>query len=548
MPIKGAYPVRILPAGLSDAFDPTDAFPGAASLLTNLIFDQGNPECCVSRPGVGPAVLTASQIQTQIGSGTAIYISIHECIGQTVYGMASMSGGTYAGLDAPFAYNFSTASFLPITGYTAANLPLSPATSGPWFPPTIAAVGGYVLFTHPGWSGAGGFYFGAINSATNVWTVQNTATNALPTPPVAVANYNNRAYFACANQSFYSDVLAPLTRTNASQIITHGDPTPVIGYSGLPVTTTSGGVIGQLLVFKPTQIWFVSGDAALGNLTDNYLSLTLGSTAPRSIAQTAQGCYFIGTDGAQIVDQLGVVKPLSHRSQPAADVRAPFLNAPVQSRIAGSFATNVFRVCVPTVLQGSNVINDYWFDTIRSRWNGPHTFAYDCASQLGSYFLLSGPVTGANLFASTPYQNPNSVFQDNGVQLAFEWKSSDFPKTMHVNGAQIVESTQEFGASGLQTTYQVTMFTDEGNTLANCTMRTPQTGVLWDTSGATWDGGATWATGLNVPSTYTVPWPNPIVAPKFVYDITGSCGSSVIVGASIHRYQDTGYVVAHKSS
>ena len=249
-----------------------------------------------------------------------------------------------------------------------------------------------------------------------------------------------------------------------------------------------------------------------------------------------------------IVDQLGVVKPLSHRGQPVADIRAPFLNAPVQSRIAGSFATNVYRVCAPTVLLGSNVTNDYWFDTIRARWNGPHNFAYDCASQLGSSFLLSGPATGANLFASTPLPTPNSVYQDNGTQLTFEWKSADFPKTMHVNGAQIVESTQEFGASGIQTTYTVTMFNDEGSTLSNCVMRTPQTGVLWDTSGATWDGGATWASGVNVPSTYIVPWTNPMVAPKFVYDITGSCGSSVIVGASIHRYQDTGYVVGHKSS
>ena len=180
MPIQGAYPVRILPAGLSDAFDPTDAFPGAASLLTNLIFDQGNPECCISRPGVGSAVLTAAQIATQIGSGSAVYISEHVCIGQTVYGFVSMSGGTYNGLDAPFAYNFTTGLFIGITGIAAGNLPTSPGTSGPWTPPTIAAVGNYVLFTHPGFNGVGSNFFGAVNLTTNAWTVQNLTTNALP--------------------------------------------------------------------------------------------------------------------------------------------------------------------------------------------------------------------------------------------------------------------------------------------------------------------------------------------------------------------------------
>ena len=38
---------------------------------------------------------------------------------------------------------------------------------------------------------------------------------------------------------------------------------------------------------------------------------------------------------------------------------------------------------------GQSVTNDYWFDEHKRRWTGPHSFAYDCLSQYGNYFIMT---------------------------------------------------------------------------------------------------------------------------------------------------------------
>jgi hypothetical protein len=545
VPIPRAYPVKILPAGLSDAFDSTEAFPGASTALINLIFDPANPECVISRPGVGVAVITQAQFNSYAGSGTATYISEQVCAGTRVYGFVSMSGGTYNGVDVPFIYDFNTGAFLAITGLVAGQLPASPLTSGPWTPPTVAIVGNFAIFTHPGFSGVGSNFFGAVNLTTLAWTVQNLTGNPLPSVPLTVANYNNRACFAIGNQTFQSDSLSPLTATGSSQpiAVTHGDNTPIVAYAGLPVQTTAGGVVAQLLVFKPSQIWYLAGDVAVsGNpLTTNFISLTMGSNFPRSVTNTPEGVMFIGTDGAMVIDPFGLLKAITHQGRQVADIRLPFTGATTPSRAGAAFAQNVYRVCLQTTVGGNLFAGDYWFDRNRRRWNGPHTFVYDCASQFGASFLLSGPATGANLYLSTPLPIPTSVYNDAGTSISVHWTSSDFPKTGHMNEVQIVESTQEFAASGISIPYLITMYDDEGNYLSSATVSTPAAGILWD-GGALWDSGPLWATTNIAPSQYIIPWTVPLVADKFVIDIQAAASASLMIGAHFSRYQDTGYV------
>ena len=79
----------------------------------------------------------------------------------------------------------------------------------------------------------------------------------------------------------------PLTRTNASQSLTLGDTTPITAQSGLPIQTTSAGVAGALIVFKGSNIWQITGDPTTNNLALNYISLTKGSIAPRSVVHVA---------------------------------------------------------------------------------------------------------------------------------------------------------------------------------------------------------------------------------------------------------------------
>ena len=158
MAIRRAYPVRFTPKGIADAFDATDAFPGACQTLTNLIFDQGNPEIVVSRPGVGTALTTFGSFTTPT------FVSVHIAIGNMLYGMVST--GRNPGNDEPFAYNTLTNTFVTISGVTAGNTPASPAPTGAWTPPTMAVISTKIIVTHPGFSGAGANFFGVIDIST----------------------------------------------------------------------------------------------------------------------------------------------------------------------------------------------------------------------------------------------------------------------------------------------------------------------------------------------------------------------------------------------
>jgi hypothetical protein len=536
--IRNGQPVRFTPKGICDAFDATDAFPGACALLTNLIFDQANPEVMVSRPGVGPPLTNFGSL----ASG-ATFVSGFITVGAMVYGMVTTS--TFPGFDQAFAFSLLTNSFVAISGQTNANSPASPLTTGAWTPPTFAVISTKIIVTHPGFSGSGSNFFGVIdisNPAAPTWTSANLATNPLTGVPTSVANYNNRAYFSVLNFLEFSDVLAPTTRTNASQAITVGDTTPITAQAGLPIQTTSAGVVGALVVFKQSQIWQVTGDPATNNLALNYISLTTGCIAPRSVVQGPFGIFFIGVDAPYILNFLGVLAPLSHTpgNDGVADVQVPFQNATTPSRIAASFSGNIFRVCVATIIQGTQQTNDYWYDIRRKRWTGPHSFTYDAIAQFGNNFVISGIGHGAALFLSQSLPAIGSVYTDNGVQLISHLRSSSFPKTGHMAEVQVVESTQEFASSGFSVNYNITALDDQNNTLNSTFVATPAVGITWG-GGALWGGGAQWSSSSTVPHVYTIPWTAPLVFQKMALDITATSSNSLSIGTFFARYQDTGY-------
>ncbi|RQQ54303.1 hypothetical protein [Burkholderia stagnalis] len=535
MAIRNAKPVRFTPKGLCDAFDATDAFPGACQLMSNLVFDQGNPEIVVARPGVGAAATTFG------GFNTPTFVSVFIVIGTVAYGM--VSSARTAGFDEPFAYNLLTNTFIAISGVTSGNVPASPATSGPWTPPTMAVVSTKILITHPGFSGSGSNFFGVIditNPSTPAWSSSNLTTTPLTGVPSSVANFNNRAYFAVGNTLQFSDPLTPLIRTNASQAVTIGDTTAVTAQSGLPIQTTSGGVIGALVVFKQSQVWQVTGDPSTNNLALNYISLTTGCIAPRSVVQGPFGIFFAGIDAPYILNFLGTLVPLSSRpgTDFPADLQVPFQNTTQASRISASFAGNVYRVCVPTLIQGQAQTNDYWYDIRRKRWTGPHTFTYDCAAQYGNSFVLSGSAHGAGLFVSTTIPTSNSSYLDAGSAFVAHLRSANFPKTGHMQEVQVVESTIELGSSGQSENFNLTALDDQGNTIATAFVPTPTSGALW---GAFLWGGANWSSATSIPHVWTIPWPMALVFQKMSIDVMTTPVNEVQIGTFFARYQDAGY-------
>lgn len=524
--------MRCTPKGLVDAYDSTDVFPGACVSLGNLVFDQGNPEIVVSRPGV-------TQATDFTGFNTPGFVSIQETIGDVVFGMLSTARNV--GKDEPFMFDHAAGAFVVISGVVAGNCPISPSSAGDWTPPTLTVVGTKVIITHPGFAG-GATKFGVIdisNPALPAWSANDLATNPLTAVPSAVANYNNRAYFAVGNTLQFTDSLDPLTRTNATQALTLGDSTSITAVAGLPIQTTSSGIIASLIAFKAFQIWQITGDTATVNLSENYLSLTVGTQAPRSVAQSPLGLYFASASGPKVIDQFGLVKALTHTPQEInPDIQVAWQNMSTPSRVSGAYSADTYRLCMATVIQGASVTNDYWFDENKRRWNGPHTFAYDCAGQHADHFIISSSLNPGKLFHSRSSPNNNTVYNDLGAAIMATYQPSTFPKTGHMTMKQVVESTIELASSGGSATYNITGIDDQGNTLNTCIITVLPAGTLWGSG--VW-GAFAWAASINKPTVYNIPWTMPLVFKKMALLITASATAALQFGTFFARYQDCGY-------
>lgn len=543
MPIPNSTPIRFTPRGLADAFDSTDVFPGACRKLTNLVFDQSNPEVVIPRPGVGTALTTFG------GFTSPGFISCHITVGQYVYGM--IATGLTAGYDQPFCWDLLNSAFVTVSGCTAGNAegrPVSPASSGPWTPPTMAVIGSKVIITHPGYTGIGSNFFGVIdisNPAAPAYSTTNTATNALPSVPTGVGNLNNRAYFICGNKVYYSDVLVPATMTNAGQSLTLGDTSPVLALSGLPVQTLTGGVVSALLAFKGTQIWQIAGDAASTSnpLSLNYLSLNIGCSSPRTIVPTPAGTYFAGPDGLYSVTADGLVAPVVNpNGNGLPDIRQPFGFVSVPSRACAAFAGNTYRVCLPTIIDGVAGTYDYWLDTRKMRWNGPHTFTYDCASSAGTYFVLTSSSSPKKLFASNAFPSLQTVYTDDSNPYAIDLLSAQFPKLDEMAMKQMVESTIELSSTGSVSAYGITAYDDRGDYLDSTSVNSDQLGTAWGSNA--WGDGARWRTASSTKSrVYSVQWNVPIVFTKLQIEIAATAASGQSIGTFYGRWQKLNYTL-----
>ena len=539
MALRKATPVRFAPKGLSDAYDSTEAFNGACRNLSNLVFDQSNPELVTCRPGVGTALTT-------FGSFTSpTFVTVFISIGTVIYGMVGTARN--AGHDEPFAYDTATGLFTTISGVTSANTPLTPSTTGAWTPPTMTIVAKKIIVTSVGFSGAGGNFFGVLDISTPsapTWAGANTATNALPTVPTVVANFFNRAYFACGNVLYFSDALVPTTITNATNQITIGDTTPIISLVGLPVNTLSGGVAQSLMAFKNFSIWQVTGDISVATnpLAINYLSLNVGTPSPRSVVQTPYGTCFAAIDGPYIVDPYGAVRPLTKDIKEFdQDIQAPFIYCQIPSRVAAGYSGGYYRVCLDVLLASTNSVNDYWFDLQRRRWNGPHTWPTDCMAQIGNYFVVSHRTIGAALYKSQLFPDQNTVYNDNGSAITFQLQSSTFPKDARMTEKQVVESTIELSSSGAAVSYNVVALDERGTVLNSVTLLVPANGYIW---GAFNWGAGFWSSNLNIPTVYNVNWTSAIVFQKMALQVNGTASNNIAIGSFFARYQDSGYMNA----
>ena len=154
MALRNAQKHGFKPSGLSDSADATDTFPGAMSVLTNLIPAPDTPNAFVPRPA---SIQQTAFADFTTPAGVTALLSV----GTRVYGMISTAD--FAGKDVPFCFDVPTSTFITITGQTSANLPTTQATTGDWTPPTMGVIAGRIVVTHPGFSGGANPFFGWID-------------------------------------------------------------------------------------------------------------------------------------------------------------------------------------------------------------------------------------------------------------------------------------------------------------------------------------------------------------------------------------------------
>lgn len=193
MGLRNAKSLTFRPAGLSDSYDGTNAFPGAMAVLSNLSAAYHTPNAFVPRPA-GTPLFSLPLLRDRFGviiedraggllsgSGYASNITALLVVGNFVFGMCNST--TYPGYDEPFCFNTATGSAVPISNIQQALLPTSPSASGDWVPPTMVAITpAIVLVTHPGFSGGSGPYLGWIDlSSFTSSSMVATTTNGSDT-------------------------------------------------------------------------------------------------------------------------------------------------------------------------------------------------------------------------------------------------------------------------------------------------------------------------------------------------------------------------------
>lgn len=365
---------------------------GGMMMLSNLIPDP----TCKNQFICRPSYLTYTNAFANAPLQSFGFVPCMYIFGDYLYGLCNSSN--FIG-DSPFAFNLATNTALTVTGITNANIPggADGNYTNNWTPATMALVGTQLIVTHPGFpNGTNKIgWFDITTPNAPVWHAGDLATNGLPAgAPVAVANFNGRAYYLCNPPNaqpvvVFSDVLAGTTRSNGNQALTLDDYVPLTALQTLQLQNQLGGVIQSLIVFKGYQgIYQITGDYAATStngvpfLTKNLLSSNMGTLAPNALVNIPDGLVFLNHDGLRVIDFYGKISP------------------PVGANGEGiasqfSFSSSITRCCGASngrmIRMTSNlntVIYEWWYDLASQTWTGPHTAAPSLLKPYKDTFVL----------------------------------------------------------------------------------------------------------------------------------------------------------------
>lgn len=536
MPIRNSTPIQFQPQGLADAVDASSAFTGACQIISNLVFDRDNRGAVIPKPGTTQE--TAFPQITNPGVISVAYPS-----GTLIYGLIGSS--RTLGFDEPFCYDTVAQAFIAVSNILSTNVPVTQPNTGAWTPPTMDAMGIYIGVTHPGFQGANFFgWFDVTDPTAPIWNAGNTTVNPLPSIPLWVVQFFGRFYFGLGNAVYFTDSLAlTISNTNFAAVLTIDDRSATTGASGLPMGQTSGAVLQSIVVFKQASVWQISGDISLNTLSLAKLVDNVGCVAPRTIQSTPMGVLFIANDGPRMINLAGAVNYLQVRTGSTPDIVAPFSTATTPSRMVGSYSNGIYRVC----LDGPNNIwdsvyttQDYWYDLIFQRWNGPHTFDYHVAVGVANVFYIGNNNQPGQLFRSEVVPSSSTVYTDNSAPYACELVGCSIegaPMTM----SAVVESTIELCGAGVGVGYYISMYDDKNDNLSPATLKLYDVNPLWGVN--KW-GQFLWRSSIPNSQVFTIPWVNPVVFKKMIISVRVIAAKNVSIKNAFMRVQTLGYTNA----
>jgi hypothetical protein len=509
---RNSKPISWRPSGVTDSLDASMAPAGSMQALQNLIPDPSTKNAWQCRPA------SIKLFDFDAGGATFDTISVMHIVGSIVYGLYKQTTGGLSGFDVPFAYNLATASQVTVTGtQTTSTLPASQPTSGAWTPPQMDLVSTQLLVAHIGFGAGGNFYgwFDISTPTTPVWHAGNiSGAIAFTTAPTSVRQFGNRAYYMYnligAPALIMSDPLTPGTVTNANQILTLGDNTPLTALGALPLTNELGGILQSLMVFKnTTNIYQITGDPALLSLSINTLNVATGTLAPNSITSTPKGLAFMAPDGIRIIDFSGTIQsPIGYEGQ---GVTLPFVYSLQPTRVCSACNGNLLRISTQNNTLSTEPQQDWWYDFGKGCWTGPHNFPAALALSYQQTFIIAPIGVPHTLWQSDYIQYSTSSFVENGNMMQWEAQTSLLPDPETLTNVCITESSVDLAIPPTNASVGVA-FVDQNNALIAQVAVMPTasgTSALWGTAkwGAfLWGGG-----GSTALAPYQLDWKIPIV-------------------------------------
>lgn len=378
-----------------------------------------------------------------------------------------------------------------------------------------------------------------------IYGAGQTNGQPLAAVPVAVAQFNGRAYYAVNNGVQFSDALSPQQITNATQQLTLGDNTAVNALGGLPLANqVVGGTLQALIAFKQDSVYYqITGDPATNNLAANAVNGSVGTLAPNTICGTPFGLAYIAPDGLRIIGLDG--KSSDPIGTDGDGVSVPFLYAVNPTRMCMAYDQNLLRVSVQNGFKNGQPVEEYWYDLTQKMWTGPHSFP---ASLIEAYhngvndFVLFASGINAKLWQSKTQPSATATYTENGAALSWVWKTTLMPDNEQASANQVVQTALGLVIPAAQT-MTIMALDEQGATLDTITLTsTSVSGSIWGSFN--WGSGV-WGGAVIAYQEYTIPWHNALVFKQMAISINGPSIANFAIGNLYTKIQPTGYLGAH---